>query len=114
MSRRKRGGQPNNTNALKHGVYAAPPKPLATLPDVIADLQARIGQLAGILDAEREELTKQELVDLMTLYGQLVSRLGRLLRDNRALTGKAADGIAAAIAAAIDEFTTETGASVEV
>ena len=36
-------------------------------------------------------------------------RVARLLRDQRALSGAAADGIAGAIATALDELTSELG-----
>lgn len=37
-------------------------------------------------------------------------RVARLLRDERALTGQAGDGLAAAVAHALNELTTELGA----
>jgi hypothetical protein len=48
-------------------------------------------------------------VKLFALHAQNASRLGRLLRDQRALGGQAAEGLTAAIAAALDELNTELG-----
>src|SRR3990167_6294584 len=112
--RRARGGQPRNANAATHRVYSAPAKPLLTLDDLIADLRQRISQLAGMLDSGQGELSPDQFITVAKLYGELASRLGRLLRDQRALSGKAADGLAGAIAVAVDELATETGISVEI
>ena len=49
-------------------------------------------------------------MQLFALHGLNASRLGRLLRDQRALSGEAADGIAGAIAQALDELSSELGA----
>jgi hypothetical protein len=50
-----------------------------------------------------------ELARLLALHGQNASRIGRLLRDQRALSGAAADGLLEAIAKALDEISTELG-----
>jgi hypothetical protein len=100
-----------------------------TIEDVIADLAAHQRLLSAcieaILDHEpaprhhqasfldeagpglEEPLELGELRRLLALHGQNASRLGRLLRDQRALSGEAADGIAGAIAQALDELGTE-------
>ena len=109
----KRGAQPGNTNALTHGAYAAPLKPIESIEDVIADVQTKQARLSAILDeillggdyvGDLENITK-----LFALHGQNASRLGRLLRDQRALSGASANGITEAIAAAIAERSTELG-----
>jgi hypothetical protein len=51
----------------------------------------------------------RELSHLLQIHGQNASRLGRLLRDRRALSGDAADGISGAIAQALDELSSELG-----
>jgi hypothetical protein len=51
----------------------------------------------------------EELAHLLKIHGQNASRLGRLLRDRRALSGDAADGISGAIAQALEELSTELG-----
>src|SRR3990167_4589850 len=82
--RRARGGQPRNANAATHRVYSAPAKPLLTLDDLIADLRQRISQLAGMLDSGQGELSPDQFITVAKLYGELASRLGRLLRDQPA------------------------------
>lgn len=49
------------------------------------------------------------LIRLFGLYTLASSRLSRLLRDRRALSGQAADGFTGAIAQALDELSTEWG-----
>ncbi len=107
------GAPVGNKNALKHGFYSATSGLTAEIPDidaVLADLYAR--QLAiseYLINARDEETTVDKLVPVFVLHGQNASRLGRLLRDKRALSGEAADGIAGAIAQALDELSTEFG-----
>lgn len=87
-----------------------------TLPDMavqIVDLDGKIRQLSRYIDrqvsAGEEELAAHDYTAYLSLYGQLLSRLGRLMRDNRAITGEAADGIAGAIGRALDELGSEWG-----
>lgn len=79
--------------------------PAPTIDEVIADLAAKQVQLSAFIDAcvaEGRDLLA--LVRLFALHGQNASRLGRLLRDQRALSGEAADGVRGAIAQALDEL----------
>jgi len=108
------GAPRGNQNALKHGAYStrpvAPPRPGgATIEEIIQDLAERHAKLSAYIESRMEELQLAELVSLLRLHGQNASRLGRLLRDQRALSGEAADGIAGAIAQALDELGTEWG-----
>jgi hypothetical protein len=57
----------------------------------IAALNRRIEQLEQQIDAHRHELAPKEFAALAGLQGQMVSRLGRLMRDRQALGGGAAD-----------------------
>ena len=99
---------PANGNWV-HGGYAAPEQPLVTIEDVIADLVHRQKGIAAVLDQSEDV---ESLIRAFTLYSQNASRLGRLLRDQRALSGAAADGIAGAIAQALDEINSELGVDV--
>jgi hypothetical protein len=54
-------------------------------------------------------LEVETLVKVAAALGAGTTRVARLLRDRRALSGQSADGIAGAIAAALDELTTELG-----
>lgn len=51
----------------------------------------------------------ETLLQLFGLYSQASSRLSRLLRDRRALSGEAADGFAGAVAQALDELSNQWG-----
>jgi len=113
--RRPVGGQAGNSNALKHGVYAASAPPsgadrteagaspsLAPTRDVdrgarerldgrIADLDRRLDQLSryidrfSIGDGSPGTLTIQDFSRLIALQGELLSRIMRLLRDRQQL-----------------------------
>ena len=108
----KRGAQPGNINALTHGAYRALAKPIESIEDVIADVQTKQSRLSALIDQMMmtgETSDTEIIVKLFALHGQNASRLGRLLRDQRALSGGAADGITGAIAQALNELATEWG-----
>ncbi len=94
------GAPAGNRNAVTHGFYAAgSPLPIdlddlehPPINGIIHDLVARQVQLSAIIDAHVDELTIPDLARLFAIHGQNASRLGRLLRDRRALAGDAADG----------------------
>lgn len=100
------GGQKGNQNALKHGFYAADPESVS-IEDAIAGLTDKMTRMDHMVSSG--EITGSELIRVFELYTQACSRLGRLLRDKRALSGDAADGISGAIAQALDELGTELG-----
>ncbi|MCJ7737360.1 MAG: hypothetical protein MUQ10_08625 [Anaerolineae bacterium] len=78
---------------------------------VIDDLAGKQAQLSAYITERLDQgADVQGLARVFALHGQNASRLGRLLRDQRALSGDAADGIAGAIAQALDELSTELGA----
>jgi hypothetical protein len=109
---RGRGAQPGNSNARRHGAFAAPTRKLETIDDIIADMQARQEQISELISQAMTgegHTTTEDLIKLFAIHGQGASRLGRLLRDQRALSGQSADGLSAAIAAALDELSTELG-----
>lgn len=78
---------------------------------LVHDLVAKQQALSALIDRCLSEgsLSVQDLARLMALHSQNASRLGRLLRDKRALSGEAADGIAGAISQALDELSNEWG-----
>jgi hypothetical protein len=83
---------------------------LTTIEGVIADLAERQARLTAYLE---QVLTEggdiAEVAKVFALHGQNASRLGRLLRDKRALSGASADGLLDAIGKALDEISTELG-----
>lgn len=104
------GAPAGNQNARKHGFYSRDSSGLSTIDGVIADLARRQEQLTDYL--ERVLAQGGDVADIarvFALHGQNASRLGRLLRDQRALSGKSADGLLDAIGKALDEIGTELG-----
>ena len=54
-------------------------------------------------DPLSEMLSPDQVAKVVAIFGQNASRIGRLLRDQRAISGEAADGIAGAIAQILEE-----------
>ena len=107
---KKPGAPKQNQNALKHGLFTASPQTPLTITAIIDDLHAKQATISAFIDKHMHTETDiEDLVRLLQLHGQNASRLGRLLRDQRALSGEAADGIAGAIGAALDELSTQMG-----
>ena len=120
---RTKGGAPAGQHHPNHahGFYssALDPAELAdlvtfsddmTLADEIAVCRVVLRRLLSTL--EDPPGPDQDTVDYAKLAGlslQAARTVARLLRDQRALSGKAADGIVAAIAQALDELSTEWG-----
>jgi hypothetical protein len=102
----KVGAPPANHNAEKHGFYSRPSRKLESLSDVIEDLQAKMTRVSDLIDCSEDP---SEVVTLFGLYAQSANRLGRLLRDQRALSGESGDALMDAIGKALDELSTELG-----
>jgi hypothetical protein len=93
------------------------PQPIASeeipvdIDEVIRDLAKKQRRLSAYieayLDTHPKPLVVKDLARLFQIHGLNASRIGRLLRDQRALSGEASDGIAGAIAQALDELATE-------
>jgi hypothetical protein len=121
------GAPPGNQHALKHGFYVgrageeAPGEvspgdiPLDrvspgevspgewSIETVILDLCIKQAGLSRYIEVHSEDLSADELARFLQIHGQNASRLGRLLRDRRALCGEA-EGMSAAIARALEEL----------
>jgi hypothetical protein len=83
---------------------------LTQIGEVVADLAERQRQLTDYLATQiGEGADITEIARLFALHGQNASRLGRLLRDQRALSGKSADSLLDVIGKALDEISTELG-----
>jgi len=98
------GAPPGNKNRQTHGLYSQ--RDLETIDDVVMDMLEKQARLSAILD---EVDDPAELAKLFALHGQNASRLGRLLRDKRALSGDSTDGLLNALGTALDELSTELG-----
>ena len=105
------GAPDDNQNRLTHGFYSRPVKQLETIEDVVQDTLDRQSQLSAFLDEQMVggSLDVETAAKLLALHGQNASRIGRLLRDKRALSGDAADGLLGAIGQALDELSNELG-----
>ncbi len=112
MATSKRSRTRSAATSLGAGLRATPdPKgtdPAAAIADILADLADQQTRLAEMIDAADPDDVRT-LVKLFSLQAQNASRMGRLLRDQRALSGQAADGMAGAIAQALDELSSEWG-----
>ena len=83
---------------------------MRTIDGILADLAERQARLTAYLEqvlVEGGDIA--EVAKVFALHGQNASRLGRLLRDQRALSGDSADGLLDAIGKALDEIGTELG-----
>lgn len=100
------GAPSGNQNRLEHGWYAQPGKPITTIEDAVENLGEQLARSTAIL-AETDE--PEVFIKIFNLHAQALSRQGRLLRDQRALSGDSADGLLDAIGQAIDELATEFG-----
>jgi hypothetical protein len=98
------GAPPGNKNRLTHGAYVV--VPIHSIADLVADLQRKVGRLSAMID---DCMDATQVAGLFALHAQMASRLGRLLRDQRALDGKAADSMLDAIGVVLDEISTEMG-----
>jgi len=103
------------TNRLSHGFYAKPDRPFQTIDDIINDALNKQARLSAILDTipasgdNTDDLDGTDLAKLLAIHGQNASRLGRLLRDKRALSGESTDSLLTALGTALDEIATELG-----
>jgi hypothetical protein len=79
------------------------------IEDVIAGLTVKQVQLSTLIDEclAAEEPRVDQVARLMALHGQNAARLGRLLRDQKALGTSASDELTAAVSQALDELSTE-------
>ena len=116
-SHRQTGPRPGppqgNANAVTHGAYAdrnGAAEPI-DLQARISDLDRRIQRLSEYIDAaevgdgEAGTITVGDYTRLVSLHGQLCSRIGRLLRDQQQLGG----GDISEMQAAIDQALTQAG-----
>lgn len=105
----KVGAPEGNQNRLVHGWYAQGQQQV----DPIVDIDAAVENLGVQLARSTMILGGTEDPDVFyrafALHVQALSRQGRLLRDQRALSGEAADSLLGALGQAIDELGTEWG-----
>lgn len=112
--KRKRGGQPGNLNALKHGFYSRQFRHLELedlrsllspgLVDEVAMLRVMTRRVLELADGIDEV---DAAAGVLASLGGACSRLANLLRTEKFLTGSADGGTARAISQALNEVMQE-------
>lgn len=117
------GAPSGNQNRAEHGFYSRILEngELADLVKFSEDLSLddeiglvrvtlrRVMARFKLSNLERDDVANEEMIKMAGLVMAGARTIARLLRDKRALSGKAADGISGAIAQALDEMGTEYG-----
>lgn len=113
---RKRGGQPANANARKHGNYAAPaatataadaaPR-IPSIDDLIQQLQAKQSKIETYINNLDSDAGENTLAAI-SLFRQNSATLGRLLKTRQELGG-ADQNVTAALNAALDQVAADLG-----
>jgi uncharacterized protein YjcR len=104
------GAPPGNVNAVTHGLYQQP-APNNDIHSIIADLAKKQRILSAYIDVRLldPETTPADITRLLALHAATATRLGRLLRDELALSGEASTDLDAAISIALDELSGQLG-----
>lgn len=76
---------------------------------VILDLSLKLAVLSRFIHANLDDLTVEQFGGLLRIHGQNASRLGRLLRDRRAITGDTGGHFEQALDRALDQLSAELG-----
>ena len=105
------GAPAGNRNAQRHGGYSQPLDEIRNISDAVEDLERRLTWIGQYLDTH--EVEAEQAFAALNLYGMMMSRYGRLLRDQRALSDEAIDSFLSLVARAIDEVKTQMGYPVE-
>jgi hypothetical protein len=107
-SPRKRGAQPSNTNALKHGFYSREFRQaeINDLPALQLRLEDEIAaaRVAGrrILELSRQMTDPMDGVRALTAFSNHLARIARLMRTHHILTGGGDDASQAISQAILD------------
>ena len=80
-----------------------------SIETVIIDLSISQAFLSRYIRVHQEDLTVEQLGGMLRIQGQNASRLGRLLRDRRALTGDTDGRFEEALNRALDQLSAELG-----
>ena len=118
--KKKRGGQPGNRNAIKHGFYARyfrefelvdldilREEALPQLASEVALLRIQVRRLEEYLQKAEEEGVKLDWVAYLNSLGLACTRIATLLKTQKDLGGNQTTGIAAVFAQALAEVTQE-------
>lgn len=114
------GAPYGNQNAVRHRFYShyfnnqdladlvAHLDNVDDIDDEIAIVRVMLGRLLPRLESPAE-LPTAEIAALVPLVLSCTGRIAQLLRDRRALSGKAGDSLLEALGVALDELSTEWG-----
>jgi hypothetical protein len=80
-----------------------------SIETAILDLSLKLAVLSRFIHAHLDELTVEQFGGLLRIHGQNLSRLGRLLRDRRAITGDTGGHFEQALDRALDQLSAELG-----
>lgn len=103
------GAPKGNRNAVRHGAYGRLEIEISGISDAVQDLERRLSMLASYLERVEDP---EAMMSALGLYGQMVSRYGRLLRDKKALSGEAADSVLENLAIAAENLGAQLGWSI--
>ena len=111
--KRKRGGQPGNLNALKHGFYSkhfqkSELKDLEEIGNLKEEIQMMRVVTRRLLDAARECKSLGELSILLNTLGLAATRVGGLMKTRKFLGG-GQDNVLKVINQSIDAVLEEWG-----
>ena len=110
---RRRGGQPGNTNAVKHGLYSRrfDPEEVEALSgmqegvkDEIELARVNLSRIAEYINSvDMTGMTVEDYVALQNLIAKYTATVGRLKQIDKALSDSANVGIHAQLLAALEE-----------
>ena len=110
---RRRGGQPGNTNAVKHGLYSRRFDPeeveaLSGMQDGVKDeIEACRVTLSRLLDylngVDASKMKAEDYAAVVSLVSKNAATVGRLMQIDKALNDSANVGIHAQLLAALEE-----------
>jgi hypothetical protein len=113
VSEKKRGGQPGNLNALKHGFYSkhfqrSEVKDLEEIGDLKEEIQMMRVVTRRLLEAAKDCKEVGELSNLLNTLGLAATRVGGLMKTRKFLGGEDEEDLGI-LAAALDEVLKEWG-----
>ena len=113
MGRRKRGGQPGNLNALKHGFYSkhfkkSELKDLEKIGDLQEEIQLMRVVIKRLLRAARKTKKVEELSNLLNTLGLAATRVAGLMKAKKFLGGDE-NGLENTIEEALNDVLKEWG-----
>lgn len=110
---RRRGAQPGNTNAVKHGLYSRRFDPeeveaLSGMQDGVKDeielTRVNLSRIAEYINSvDMSKMTVEDYVALQNLIAKYTATVGRLKQIDKALSDSANVGIHAQLLAALEE-----------